>query len=169
MSVLFSFDTETYPIQPGLLAPPLVCASIALDAAGSEQLLSAAEARAWFSEALHSPDVELTGANLPYDLGVMCADDPRLVDAVFAAAEAGRFHDVAIREALLDIARGLQGVDPETGRPLGDDEGARYPLALLVRRHLGLDISADKHAPDAWRLSYGELDRVPLISGPTAP
>ncbi|NTX15500.1 DNA polymerase I [Myxococcus sp. CA056] len=166
MPVLFSFDTETYPIQPGLLAPPLVCASIALDAAGSEQLLSAAQARAWFREALRAPDVELAGANLPYDLGVMCADDPRLVDAVFAAAEAGRFHDVAIREALLDIARGLHGVDPETGRPLGDDEGARYPLALLVRRHLGLDISADKHAPDAWRLRYGELDGVPLEQWP---
>ncbi|NTX65957.1 DNA polymerase I [Myxococcus sp. CA051A] len=166
MATLFSFDTETYPIQPGLVAPPLVCASIALDAAGSEQLLSAAQARAWFREALRAPDVELTGANLPYDLGVMCADDPRLVDAVFTAAEAGRFHDVAIREALLDIARGLHGVDPETGRPLGDDEGARYPLALLVRRHLGLDISADKHAPDAWRLRYGELDGVPLEKWP---
>ncbi|WP_228556630.1 hypothetical protein [Myxococcus sp. AB025B] len=88
------------------------------------------------------------------------------MDTVFAAADAGRFHDVAIREALLDIARGLHGVDPETGRPLGDDEGARYPLALLARRHLGLDISADKHAPDAWRLRYGELDGVPLEQWP---
>ncbi|AGC44558.1 hypothetical protein MYSTI_03246 [Myxococcus stipitatus DSM 14675] len=166
MPVLFSFDTETYPIQPGLLAPPLVCASIAQEAPGSERLLSPAQARTWFREALRSPGVHLTGANLAYDLGVMCADDPRLVDDVFAAAEAGRFHDVAIREALLDIARGLHGVDPETGRPLGDDEGARYPLALLVKRHLGLDISADKYAPDSWRLRYGELDGVPLEQWP---
>ncbi|WP_338865155.1 DNA polymerase [Myxococcus stipitatus] len=166
MPVLFSFDTETYPIQPGLLAPPLVCASIAQESPGSERLLSAGQARTWFREALRSPDVHVTGANLAYDLGVMCADDPRLVDDVFAAAEAGRFHDVAIREALMDIALGLHGVDPATGRPLGDDEGARYPLALLVKRHLGLDISADKHAPDAWRLRYGELDGVPLERWP---
>ncbi|QSQ14861.1 DNA polymerase [Myxococcus landrumensis] len=166
MPVLFSFDTETYPIQPGLLAPPLVCASIAQEAPGSERLLSTGQARMWFREALRTPDVHVTGANLAYDLGVMCADDPRLVDDVFAAADAGRLHDVAIREALMDIARGLHGVEPETGRPLGDEEGARYPLALLVKRHLGLDISADKHAPDAWRLRYGELDGVPLEQWP---
>ncbi|WP_408888702.1 hypothetical protein ACJ2CR_29465 [Myxococcus faecalis] len=149
MSILFSFDTEIYPIQAGILAPPLVCASIAQEAPGSERLLSAAQTRTWFRETLRKPDVQLTGTNLAYDLGIMCEGDPRLVDAVFSAAEADRVHDVTIREALLDIAQGLHGVDPETGHPLGDDEGARYPLALLVRRHLALDISADKHAPDA--------------------
>ncbi|WP_375757963.1 DNA polymerase I [Corallococcus exercitus] len=165
---LFSFDTETHLIQPGLLAPPLVCASLAHAEPGSERLLSTAQARDWFRDALSSPSIHLTGANLAYDLGVMCADDARLVDAVFDAAEAGRLHDVAIREALIDIARGLHGVDPETGRQLGDDEGARYPLSLLVERHLGLDISAEKKAPDAWRLRYAELDDVPLEQWPAA-
>ncbi|NBD13825.1 DNA polymerase [Corallococcus silvisoli] len=165
---LFSFDTETHLIQPGLLAPPLVCASIAHAEPDSGRLLSAAQARDWFRDALSSPDIDLTGANLAYDLGAMCADDARLVDAVFEAAEAGRLHDVAIREALIDIARGHHGVDPKTGRQLGDDEGARYPLSLLVKRHLGLDISAEKKAPDAWRLRYAELDGVPLEQWPAA-
>ncbi|TSC23281.1 DNA polymerase [Corallococcus sp. Z5C101001] len=168
MPTLLSFDTETHLIQPGLLAPPLVCASVADAAPGSERLLSAAQAREWFREAIATPGVHLTGANLAYDLGVMCADDARLVDAVFDAADTGRLHDVAIREALMDIARGLHGVDPETGRPLDDEEGARYPLALLVKRHLGLDISAEKKAPDAWRLRYAQLDGVPLEEWPTA-
>ncbi|AKQ65122.1 DNA polymerase I [Myxococcus hansupus] len=58
-------------------------------------------------------------------------------------------------------------MDPSTGRKLDDDEGARYPLALLVQRYLGLDISEDKKNPKAWRLRYGELDGVPVERWPT--
>nr|WP_255217112.1 DNA polymerase I [Myxococcus sp. AM010] len=97
----------------------------------------------------------------------MAADDPSLVALIFAALEAGRLHCVQVREALIDIARGLYGVDPSTGRKLDDDEGARYPLALLVQRHLGLDISEDKKNPKAWRLRYAELDGVPVEHWPT--
>jgi len=57
-------------------------------------------------------------------------------------------------------------VDPETGRLLGTDENARYPLALLVSRRFDLDISADKHAPDALRPRYGALDGLPLDQWP---
>nr|WP_254624235.1 DNA polymerase [Myxococcus sp. CA033] len=96
----------------------------------------------------------------------MAADDPRLVAPIFAALEAGRLHCVQIREALIDIARGVCGVDPSSGRKLDSDEGARYPLALLVSRHLGLDISEEKKDPKAWRLRYGELDGVPVERWP---
>ncbi|QDE72554.1 DNA polymerase I [Myxococcus xanthus] len=166
MSV-WSFDTETWLIQPGLLAPPLVCGSIAAAAPGSERLLDKAQARQFFREAIAASDTHLVGANLAYDLGVMAADDRSLVAPIFAALEAGRLHCVQIREALIDIARGLYGVDPSTGRKLDDDEGARYPLALLVQRHLGLDISEDKKNPKAWRLRYAELDGVPVERWPT--
>ncbi|MCP3104640.1 DNA polymerase [Myxococcus sp. K15C18031901] len=165
---LWSFDTETWLIQPGLLAPPLVCGSVATQATGTERLLDKAQAREFFRDAIATPDTHLVGANLVYDLGVMAADDPRLVAPIFAALEAGRLHCVQVREALIDIARGVYGVHPLTGRRLDDDEGARYPLALLVQRHLGLDISADKHAPDAWRLRYAELDGVPVERWPAA-
>lgn len=164
---VWSFDTETWAIQPGLLAPPLVCGSIAAAAPGSERLLDKAQARAFFREAITSPDTALVGANLAYDLGVMAADDRSLVAPIFAALEAGRLHCVQVREALIDIARGLYGVDPSTGRKLDDDEGARYPLALLVQRYLGLDISEDKKNPKAWRLRYAELDGVPVERWPT--
>ncbi|TQF12495.1 DNA polymerase I [Myxococcus llanfairpwllgwyngyllgogerychwyrndrobwllllantysiliogogogochensis] len=163
---LWSFDTETWLIQPGLLAPPLVCASIAMREPGSECLLDKAQAREFFRAAIAERDTHLVGANLAYDLGVMAADDPRLVAPIFAALEAGRLHCVQIREALIDIARGLYGVDPSTGRKLEDDEGARYPLALLVQRYLGLDISEDKKNPKAWRLRYAELDGVPVERWP---
>ncbi|MFY1826110.1 DNA polymerase [Myxococcus fulvus] len=163
---LWSFDTETWLIQPGLLAPPLVCGSVAAQAPGTERLLDKAQARAFFREAITDPDTHLVGANLVYDLGVMAADDPRLVAPIFAALDAGRLHCVQVREALIDIARGMYGVDPSTGRKLDDDEGARYPLALLVQRHLGLDISEEKKNPRAWRLRYAELDGVPVERWP---
>ncbi|RJS14630.1 DNA polymerase I [Corallococcus sp. H22C18031201] len=163
---VFSFDTETWLIQPGLLAPPLVCGSVATQAPGSERLLDKAQARGFFRSAITATDTHLVGANLAYDLGVMAADDPRLVAPIFAALNAGRLHCVQIREALIDIARGMYGVDPSTGRKLGDDEGARYPLALLVQRYLGLDITEDKKNPKAWRLRYAELDGVPVERWP---
>ncbi|AKF85847.1 DNA polymerase I [Myxococcus fulvus 124B02] len=163
---VWSFDTETWLIQPGLLAPPLVCGSVAAQAPGTERLLDKAQARAFFREAINAPDTHLVGANLVYDLGVMAADDPRLVAPIFAALDAGRLHCVQVREALIDIARGMYGVDPSTGRKLDDDEGARYPLALLVQRHLGLDVSEEKKNPKAWRLRYAELDGVPVEPWP---
>ena len=64
----------------------------------------------------------------------MAADNPRLIASIFDALDAGRLHDVAIREALIDNAKGLHGGDLTTVRKLDDDEGARYPLALLVKR-----------------------------------
>ncbi|WP_421536750.1 DNA polymerase [Myxococcus fulvus] len=163
---VWSFDTETWLIQPGLLAPPLVCGSVAAQAPGTERLLDKAQARTFFREAINALDTHLVGANLVYDLGVMAADDPHLVAPIFAALDAGRLHCVQVREALIDIARGMYGVDPSTGRKLDDDEGARYPLALLVQRHLGLDISEEKKNPKAWRLRYAELDGVPVERWP---
>ncbi|NVJ20502.1 DNA polymerase I [Myxococcus sp. AM011] len=163
---VWSFDTETWLIQPGLLAPPLVCGSIATREPGSERLLDKEQARKFFRKAITDPDTDIVGANLVYDMGVMAADDPRLVAPIFAALDSGRLHCVQIREALIDIARGMYGVDPSTGRKLDDDEGARYPLALLVQRHLGLDISEEKKNPRAWRLRYGELDGVPVERWP---
>lgn len=163
---IWSFETETYRKRPGLVSPPLVCGSIATRELGSDRLIDNARACQFFTNAISNPDLHLVGANLPYDLGVMAADNPWLIDPIFDALEAGRLHDVAIREALMDIAKGLHGVDPTTGRKLDDDEGARYPLALLVKHYMGLDISEDKKNPLAWRLRYGELDGIPVKCWP---
>ncbi|WP_338266542.1 hypothetical protein [Corallococcus caeni] len=143
------------------MAPPLVCGSVATRDLGSERLLDKAQARHFFSNTIADPDVHLVGANFAYDLGVMAADNPRLIALIFEALDPGRLHCVQIREALIDIAKGLHGVDPTTGRKLKNDEGARCPLALLVKRHFGLDIS-EKRNPEAWRLRFGELDAVPI-------
>lgn len=157
---LFAFDTETHlgpPEQPGLAAPPMVCGSIA-DENGAH-LLSRPECRQWFANAVKT-DAHLVGCNLPYDLGVMCADDPRLLDDVFAALDAGRLHDIAIREALIDIARGAL-VEKDGGGP-------RYGLELLADRRLGVDLSAEKKGGDSWRLRYQRLEHLPIEQWPWA-
>lgn len=154
---VWSFDTETWRIQPGLLAPPLVCGSVATRDPGSERLLDKAQARDFFRNAIHDPATHLVGANLSYDLGVMVAEDPRVLEPIFQALDVGRLHCVQSREALIDIAKGLHGVDPTTGRKLDDDEGARYPLALLVKRYFGVDISEDKKNPNERHAVGGDV------------
>lgn len=163
---LFAYDTETHLIRPGLLAPPLVCGSVAGVGDNEGELLDKDAARAWFRE--HIRTSRIVGTNLAYDLGVMAADNPALLPSIFEAADHGRLHDVSIRQALIDIANGTFGIDPRTGRQLDDDEGVRYSLALLTERHLGIDISDEKNNPDAWRLRYAELDGIPVSEWPEA-
>jgi DNA polymerase-1 len=69
-------------------------------------------------------------------------------------------HDIAIREALIDIARGMLVEFGEEGdRP-------RYSLAMLTERHLGIDLTAEKKS-DAWRKRYALLEtcRSPVAVG----
>jgi DNA polymerase-1 len=87
---IWSFDTETHRKRPGLMAPPLVCGSVATRAPGSERLLDKAQARHFFADT----DVHLVGANLAYDLGVMAADTPQLIAPIFDALDAGRLQCV---------------------------------------------------------------------------
>lgn len=168
MKKYIAFDTETHLIQAGLLAPNLVCGSTARRHQGSQRIGSARLTRKWFGLAIRNPEVHIIGANIAYDLGVMCADDPTLIEPVFEAAEAGRLHDVSIRESLLEIARGTLGVDAKTGRKLDDDEGAKYSLAMLVERYLGMDISSSKAGPDSYRLRYATLEKIPIARWPEA-
>ncbi len=156
---LLAFDTETHLIQPGLLAPPLVVGSIARKVRGTEKLLSKDEARRAFREALEDGVTHIGGANLVYDLGVMCADDTSLLPLVFKALEEGRMHSTDILEALHDNASDEMFVDPITRQPF-----ARYSLAQLETRYLGIDRTFEKI--DGWRMKYATLENVPLNEWP---
>jgi DNA polymerase-1 len=168
---LYGWDTETWCFWPGNMAPPLVCSSLARARPGTERVLDRHRSRVWLRSAFARADVHLVGHNIAYDLGVACADQPELLPLVFAALEAGRLHDTGIRESLMDLARGSFGVDPRTGRAIdADEEGASYPLTVLVSRYLGASNAeaavAEKHGPDAWRLRYRELDGMPVYRWP---
>jgi DNA polymerase I len=153
---MIAFDLETHLIQPGLLAPPVVCGSVATEAPNSERVVPAGEVVAHFRRALEEG---IGGANIAYDLGVMAAHDPALLPEIFAALDAGKVHDTHIYEALHDIGRGCFLQDPQTRQPFRS-----YSLAQLETRYLGIDRSDQKK--DGWRLRYALLDGILLKDWP---
>lgn len=159
--MIYSFDTETFLIQPGLLAPRLVCVQIAT--AETVALFGAAAGLTQAHLLLRDPQVILAGANIAYDFGVLCAADESLIPLVFEAYRAGRIRDVQIRQQLLDLAAGSFrehfNQTQTRERPVG------YSLADLSLRWLGRVV--DK-GDDTWRLRYSELVDVPIEQWPEA-
>lgn len=153
----YGWDSETWPFKPGLPTPRQVCAS--WSDGERDELTLWPDTRARFVKLLERGD-HLVGVNIAYDVVGTAAMDPTLLPLVFQAGNAGLFHCCSIREGLNDIAKGEMQEKP-------DDEfdWNRYPQALLMQRHFGEDISAEKHG-DVWRYKYGQLDGVPLAQYP---
>lgn len=168
-----SFDTETHRLQPGLLAPPLVCGSVAWLDAGpviSGTLLDKQAALETFAKAIEDPALVLVGANIAYDIAVMVVELAKLdidaVPAVFLALEQGRVFDIQIAQALDAIAGGYLGKDPRTKMPIVNPETkrrGRYSLSVCVQQTLG---RSDAKANDGWRTRYAELDGIPIAQWP---
>lgn len=172
-----AFDSETWLIEAGNLAPPLVCASVA-DTHEGGQILGKTERDGHFAVdwldyltviLKRSADI-IVGANIAFDVLVTCvAAGRRGVDLMplwIAAYEADRVFDVQIAEALHAVARGHREVDPRTGKPLTNpDTGkkGRYSLATCVDLVLG---RTDAKRDDEYRLRYGELDLLPIDQWP---
>ena len=160
-----AFDTETHLIQPGLLAPPLVCGSWASVTEGRHLGLADSTADR-FRQALLSDEI-LVGANIAYDMAVMAADEPELLELIFAKYDRGEVYDVQIAEALNAIAKGHLGLDPRTmGQIIDPSTGkrsSRYSLASCVDMVLG---RKDAKANDFWRKRYAILERVPFSLWP---
>lgn len=155
--MILAFDSETYLLKPGLLAPPPVCFSFA---DGDLVTLRDKDAgAAYLAAVLADPDVTLVGANVAYDFAVLCAHRPDLIPAVFRAYADGRVRDVQVRQRLIDIANGCLNFPRADGTK-------GYSLADLEQHHLRRDRSADKKGENAWRLRYAELDGVPLDQWP---
>ena len=145
-------------------------------------------ARALFEGWLHDPDAVLLGQNVAFDLYTL-AVAWSLLGEVAALYEAGRVRDTMLRQRLIDIAwparlvwvpeferlaprkfapHALLGevrID-EAGDDGGGSFGAKGGLDALASRHLGYDLSADKHGADAPRLRYGEMLEVPWAAWP---
>jgi DNA polymerase-1 len=156
--VIFSHDLETDLVQEGLASPPHVCGSYATDEGSF--ILAEADCVPWFRERIARD--RLVGLNYAFDLGVMCAADASLVRPVFAALEQKRVHDVGIREALIDIARGNL---IEAGE---DEMGIRYGMRELSRRYFAEDVREEKKGADSWRRRYATLRGVPVEKWPWA-
>jgi hypothetical protein len=167
-----ALDTETHLVQPGLLAPPMVCGSAARldDGQIVGHLLSPERTRELFTDVLREPARILVGANIAFDILVLLNElSGRRVDllpAVFTAFDEERVYDLQLAEALNAIAGGHLFNDPRTGKPLTNpDTGkrGRYSLAACVDLVLG---RKDAKRNDEWRLRYAELEAIPMVEWP---
>lgn len=180
-------DLETHLIQPGLLAPPIVCGSFAgkMYAKTGPFVVEKRKAVAEFRALLTLSDVVLCGANIAYDFGCICAEDPSLIPLVFEKYQRGEVHDVLIAATLDFIARGFmqegeiwdprtahQHLDEETGKTsirynqIRTAEGKisnRFTLEIVTDVYLGRQ---DAKANDIYRLSYALLEGKPISEWP---
>lgn len=155
MNPVIAFDTETWLIEPGLLAPPLVCLQWLGQTEKAPSIVHRDNAYAVVAVMLHGQDT-LVGHNVAYDMGVIAAQWPDLIPAIFAKYDRGQVTDTLIRDQLLQIAQGeFRGwFNPNT-----QESGAiTYHLADLVRRHLGQNLKKE-----GFRLFYRAFDQVPNI------
>jgi DNA polymerase-1 len=146
----YFFDTETYPIRPGLLAPPLVCLQ------DEDGIHVGDGAKARVVRALEG-GLTFGAHNAPYDMAVICAQWPDLTRDVWRAYEEDRVLDTEIDEILRLIDRGDYG------------PGQKTSLAACCERH-GIDhgyhVDASGAKAEPWRVRYAELVDVPIQDWP---
>lgn len=153
---LAAWDTETFPIRRALLAPPMVCVSVA----PRPCVFHRDDALPVLRKLLRGPSVL---ANAAFDLAVVLNEFPELSPLVWEALWDDRIYDVLLRQKLLDIAEGrYRGW---TVREQGGEKKRyqyKYTLEETCWRHGCLDL--DKENP--WRLKYGDLFDVPVNQWP---
>lgn len=174
-----AYDLETHLIQPGLVAPPIVCGSVA-SPVQSGALLSVDMARGVFETVLNRPELVLCGANIAYDLLVLAVDFARrgidVMGRICAMYDPnnevvrgqcdGRVFEIQLAEGLHAIAQGHLGKHAVSGEPLLNKETGRpgrYSLNACTFEVLGRD---DAKANDRFRLSYALLEGTPIEQWP---
>jgi len=153
--MIVAFDTETYLIEPGQLAPKMVCLTYDTGDKADIELADAAikKMKRWLAD----PSVRFVGHNVAFDMAVLAEAAPHLLPAIFTAYTAGRVSDTKVRDQLLMLSEGRLTYDHvHNNRP-------KYSLSALSERHFGVSMAKGE---DTWRLRYAELDGVPLSSWP---
>lgn len=170
--MLVAVDSETFLISPTVPIPHPVCWSFAWED-GSQKLLLADEGLELLATLLKSQTVVFHSAD--FDLCVAAFARPSLFPVIFDALRAGRICCTKIREQLLDIAAGRQGVggkdDGESRYIVWDGKAwipKTYHLASLSYKYLGKDRSAEKDDPNSVRLRYSEVAGMPVVQWPDA-
>lgn len=154
---VYTFDLETWLVQPGLPTPRMVCGAFANKKRPHGVLMDRAQTLAWFERKIKDKRVLWVNAFICYDFGVMANELPHLLKYIFAAFREGRVFDILTAEKLIDIYKGMLFLDPINFRKF-----EAYHQAMLTQRYLGEDVSAEKYGDDAWRKNCAELDGKPL-------
>lgn len=147
---IVAIDTETWLLEPGLMAPPLVCVTTA-ESGKDSQLIHRRDPNCLLvlQAYLEDPNVVVVGQNFAYDAAVIIQAFPELTSLVFDKYEAGLICDTQIREQLMDIASDRL-------------RHGRYSLKALVKSYFDTELEKDE-----WRLRYKELDNVPVSEWPS--
>ena len=175
MPEMISLDTETELFGPGNMAPKPVVASFFDGAEGwFERFLNAFDddcAEETIEGVIFRPGVVVAGANFAYDGAVCARRVPRWLKLLFDLYERGQIWDVEIVAALDAIAEGrmtdgmVLNRNMEPLRKFGDTGPVtnRFSLSNCVWLYKG---RLDAKANDEFRLSYGELGKLPKSQWP---
>lgn len=143
MTYLVSADCETARITNFCKCPPMTCLAWATaDGAG----LFHVRDRAWVPFVANLLEHGTwTNANLPFDLAVVCREEPELIPLAWQALFEGRCVCTQMNERLIDIANGVKLTQ-------------EYNLAAIALRRFGVELDKDPEL----RRNYGPLRDVPL-------
>lgn len=151
MSDVIAIDSETHPIDAGLLAPPLSVVSTC-DQSLSPRLYRWCESFEVLRDAFKNHNI--VGSNFAFDSCVFAAQFPELLPTIFQAYFDKRIVDTQHNERLIDIARGTLGGHTDSR---GVFHEHRYGLAALSERY-GFG-TLDKKT---YRLAYGTVRDLPF-------
>lgn len=180
-------DSETFLIEPGILAPTLVCVSTA-ERVGTQvfdALYDHVDGVELVRQLLLDPNVTLIFHNGSFDLAVFCRENPALISLVFKALAQRRIRDTQTAEQLLMIKRGdmsYENIEVEnededdlTGGDDADDGESsawkrvkkNYGLAALSERYRKVKLDKGEDDEDGGaRMTYGPLRGVPIAQWP---
>ena len=148
---MLSADTETALIREAKLVPELACITYS-----DGYYADIVHARDGYQCARWLLEQELTFANAPFDLAVMWEAYPDLQDLIWYGIMNGQYHDVIIRQKLIDIGAGVY-------RRVYRRYGGEPPILLLYKlSDLHMRYFHTPMEKDEYRLKYGELIPYPL-------
>jgi len=163
MSKVISFDSETFRIEAGNLAPKIVCGSFARrDEEGALQLRLVGNhpdenLEQILRGMLCDQDLITVTHNGGYDYVCVMSSYPELIPLVFDSIMAGRATDTLWREKLLNLS--TTGKLELVPLPDGSSQKLLYGLADLEMQYLGRDRTAEKtDMEESWRANYSVLD-----------
>lgn len=188
------WDTETYLIgAPDQLIPKMVCSSwdtaqetkmatewSAVYSTGDGDKIFDTLLRMW--ESAYQEESRIIIQNAPFDISVnmrFCHewDNSRARDLYLLiwdtleksldnewSTQSGDYRPILVSDTI--IRQKLYNLSMYGNIEFAKGRKALYGLDTLALYHLGVDISADKHGEDIWRLRYSELDNVPTSQWP---
>jgi DNA polymerase I-like protein with 3'-5' exonuclease and polymerase domains len=153
-----AIDTETDLIEyPDNINPNLICCTISdndeiaeIYHHKSDTLYNVLVA---YFEDVYRGKVVIVGANIAFDLAVLCKAFPKLEKFVWKVLQSGGISDIQIREKLKYIST------------QGRSDYKKVSLYELSKKYLHLNIGGKKEK-DSWRFRYKELREVPIREWP---